>query len=232
MPPLRENGWVRGRCVLFAQKTNLEVKKRELREKSHPEGADSVVTSGSWADDKKGTATEPWPSGCENNSIAFSLCWAFFRFTYWKNKAASIKVILCEVMCSLVPPACSYHFGTGLLDELSERTVSGRDERARIIINTSLFAVGTLLLRVFTSWFQVYYSNSIPAGGLRTALRDVLFHRVQHLQSPLKDKLTPGSCSGMIVDIVNGAVDIYSDFLIFPVSDYCYFFLEKVPARP
>ncbi|KAL3914712.1 MAG: hypothetical protein SGILL_005988 [Bacillariaceae sp.] len=170
--------------------------------KEHPmagfAGTMDTVAPDSWAEDEDEKGT-PWPHGTPYDAEAFVLCWHFFLFVFDKFGRESIKIIFCQIVVSLVSPACSYLFGSGLLDELNEDTSKGETEKQRSI-RSFAYVLSICVLNIFAGYLTVYYKNAIPVGGVRTNLRDVLFRRMQNLQSPLKDKLTPGAASGLIVD--------------------------------
>ena len=201
-------------------------------EEEHPMGAycggAEDVTPDDWAEDgvdddssdangdvngnNEGTGktnNKPWPRGTPYDASVFTLCWNYFLFTYGKAKQASNKVILWGIIASFVSPACSYLFGTGLIDELNDQTSRGQTEQERLLYS-SLFAVAILALRTFASYLTTqpyhcgYSVNGAPTGFARAGLRDTLFHRMRHSKSTLNNKITPGGASGIIVDKVFG----------------------------
>jgi hypothetical protein len=186
---------------------------------AHPNEAMLRVTPEDWlkSNPDDDDMQYPWPNGCPYESSVFRLCWSFYVFVYRKNKAASIKVILCQVFNAFIPPTCSYLFGTGLIDELSSKTRDRQSDKERFAY-ASLYVIAIMVLQILGSYIHLYYSKSIPSGATRTALRDMVFRKVQNLQNPqLKHKLTPGAVSGIVLDKVYNAVSIYSSFLTFPV---------------
>ena len=130
-----------------------------------------------------------------------------YLLCYCKATAASNKVVIWEIIASFIPPACSYLFGTGLIDELNNQTSGGGGvtEQYRIL-RSSLYALAILSLRTIGSYLTTqpnhcgFSVNCVPTGLARAGLRDTLFHRMRHLKSTLNDKITPGGASGIIVD--------------------------------
>jgi hypothetical protein len=177
--------------------------------KAHPYEASLQVTPDDWILGDDQDRNLPWPNGCPYESSVFRLCWSFFVFVYNKNRALSNRIIVYEIICSWIPPITSYLFGTGLIDQTTQKRYT----------YVYVYAALICILNTFGSWLQVYYSNKIPTGGTRTALRDTLFKKLQSTTHPhLKDKLTPGAVSSIVCDKVQESVSIYNDFLTFPVS--------------